>query len=108
MRVIPGTQVDGFSDYVGADLATQTFGSQIAEVDESAAAYFELARGEFSLHDGRIIHGAEPNTSAIRRTGYTMRYFPASVEVLPVEQNRGHKIWLARGQGAEGTRYENA
>lgn len=108
MRVIPGTHVNGFSDYVEADPARQTFASQIAEVDESQAVYFELSRGEFSLHDGRIIHGAESNTSEVRRTGYTMRYFPATVEVLPVEQNQGHKIWLARGQGSPGTQYENA
>lgn len=108
MRVIPGTHSGGFSDYVAADSATQTFDQQIAEVDESRAVYFELERGQYSLHDGRIMHGAEPNTSPLRRTGYTMRYFPASTEVLPVEQNRGHQIWLARGRGAAGTEYANA
>jgi hypothetical protein len=54
------------------------------------------------------VHGAAANTGAVRRTGYTMRYFPASVKVLPVEKNDGWKIWLARGEDSAGNTYENA
>ena len=43
----------------------------------------------------------------MRRTGYTMRYFPASVKMLPVEQNEGWKIWLARGKDLAGNTYAN-
>jgi hypothetical protein len=109
MRVIPGTHLNGgFSDnYVPTDMSVKTFHAEIAEVEESKAVDFELERGQFSLHDGRIVHGAKPNTSSIRRTGYTMRYFPASVKVLPVEQNAGWKIWLARGEDSAGNHYEN-
>jgi hypothetical protein len=109
MRVIPGTHLNGgFSEnYVPTDMTVKTFHAEIAEVDESRAVDFELKRGEFSMHDGRIVHGAKPNTSSIRRTGYTMRYFPASVKVLPVEQNAGWKIWLARGADSAGNQYEN-
>ena len=60
------------------------------------------------VHDGRIVHGAKPNTSPVRRTGYTMRYVPASVKVLPVEKNDGWKLWLARGEDSAGNVYENA
>ncbi|MGL4176319.1 MAG: phytanoyl-CoA dioxygenase family protein [Dermatophilaceae bacterium] len=108
MRVIPGTHRHGFSDYVEADPARQTFTKQIADVPEDQAVYFGLAPGEFSLHDGRIVHGAEPNASDIRRTGYTMRYFPASVRVLPVPRNEGHRLWLARGTDTAGNTYVNA
>ena len=109
MRVIPGTHDNGFSEnYVPTDMTKQTFHAEIAGVDEEKAVYFELERGQLSLHDGRIVHGAEPNTSSIRRTGYTMRYFPASVKVLPVEQNAGWKIWLARGEDSVGNDYVNA
>ena len=31
-----------------------------------------------------------------------MRYFPASVKMMPVEQNEGWKIWLARGEDRAG------
>lgn len=108
MRVIPGTHHNGFSEYRPTDMSVQTFHAEIVEVDEAKAVDFELERGQCSLHDGRIIHGAKPNTSDIRRTGYTMRYFPASVKVLPVEQNAGWKIWLARGRDSAGNSYEPA
>ena len=109
MRVVPGSHLTfGTSEYVPTDMKDKTFHAEIAEVDESRAVDFELQRGEFSMHDGRIVHGAEPNHSPVRRTGYTMRYFPASVRVLPVEQNAGWKIWLARGTDTAGNTYENA
>ena len=109
MRVIPGTHENGgFSEYRPTDMTTQTFHAEIVTVDEEQAVYFELERGECSLHDGRIVHGATANTSPVRRTGYTMRYFPASVKVLPVEANAGWKLWLARGKDTAGNVYENA
>lgn len=109
MRVVPGSHLEGgfHENYVPTDMTEQTFHAQIPDIDESQAIDFELRRGEFSLHDGRIVHGAKPNTSSVRRTGYTMRYFPASVQVMPVEQNAGWKIWLARGKDSAGNRYEN-
>jgi Phytanoyl-CoA dioxygenase (PhyH) len=109
MRVVPGSHLaGGFSDnYVPTDMSVQTFHAEIADVDESKAVDFELERGEFSLHDGRIVHGAKPNTSPMRRTGYTMRYFPTSVRMLPIEINEGWKIWLARGEDVAGNTYAN-
>src|SRR4051812_1577611 len=63
MRVIPGSHVNGgFSEsYVPTDMTEQTSHAEISDVDESQAVDFELARGEFSIHDGRIVHGAKPN-----------------------------------------------
>jgi ectoine hydroxylase-related dioxygenase (phytanoyl-CoA dioxygenase family) len=110
MRVVPGSHLaGGFSEnYVATDMSVQTFHAEIADVDEGKAVDFELQRGEFSLHDGRIVHGAKPNTSAVRRTGYTMRYFPSSVKMQPIEANEGWKIWLARGRDLAGNTYANA
>jgi hypothetical protein len=109
MRVIPGSHLNGgFSEnYEPTDMTEQTFHAQIADVDETRAVDFELQRGEFSLHDGRIVHGAKPNTSAMRRTGYTMRYFPTSVRMQPTEINEGWHIWLARGRDLAGNNYAN-
>ena len=109
MRVIPGSHLaGGFSDnYVPTDMTEKTFHAEIAEVDESQAVDFELQRGEFSMHDGRIVHGAKPNHSPVRRTGYTMRYFPSSVKMLEVPQNEGWTIWLARGRDLAGNSYAN-
>lgn len=109
MRVIPGSHLNGgFSDnYQPTDITEQTFHAGLAGVDEEQAVYFELNRGEFSMHDGRIVHGAKANTSPVRRTGYTMRYFPSSVKMQPVEINEGWKIWLARGRDLAGNAYAN-
>src|SRR5437588_4616820 len=74
MRVIPGSHNNGFSEYVPVDSTQNTFDSEIKNLDDSQAVYFELEKGECSLHDGRIIHGATPNRSPFRRCGYTMRY----------------------------------
>jgi ectoine hydroxylase-related dioxygenase (phytanoyl-CoA dioxygenase family) len=102
MRVIPGTHAGGFSDYEKIDGATNTFDTQIKGVDESKAVYFELERGECSLHDSRIIHGATANESPFRRCGYTMRYFSADTKVLDKRE-----IWLARGKDLAGNVYQN-
>lgn len=108
MRVIPGTHNNGFSAYDDADPAENLFATQIkAElVDESAAVYFELARNQCSLHDSRIIHGAEPNTSTRRRCGYTMRYFSQTMRFIP-EANPGFRIWHARGNNPHHNPVEN-
>jgi len=107
MRVIPGTHNNGFSEYQDVDQKYNTFERAIPNVDESKAVYFELARGECSLHDSRIIHGAKANTSPRRRCGYTMRYFSTEAKVLP-ERNANHKVWLARGKNIAGSKFENA
>ncbi|WP_311200702.1 phytanoyl-CoA dioxygenase family protein [Paenibacillus sp. p3-SID867] len=108
MRVIPGTHDSGFSDYEEVDRASNLFDTQIksGSIDESQAVYFELEAGECSLHDSRIIHGAEPNTSPYRRCGYTMRYFSTEALVYP-DKNPGFKVWLARGKNIAGTKFVN-
>lgn len=105
VRVIPGTHLNGFSEYESTG-RERFFSTQISEkIDESQAVSFELEPGECSMHDGRIIHGASANTSPHRRTGYTMRYFSAAIRVIP-EANPGHRIWLARGRNLAGNSYE--
>jgi ectoine hydroxylase-related dioxygenase (phytanoyl-CoA dioxygenase family) len=106
MRVIPGTHHNGFSEYEDVDKTYSTFHAQIKNIDESKAVYFELERGECSLHDSRIIHGATANTSPYRRCGYTMRYISADTKVNP-EKNPGWKFWLARGENLAGNPIEN-
>jgi ectoine hydroxylase-related dioxygenase (phytanoyl-CoA dioxygenase family) len=111
MKVIPGTHlsVGGFSEYEATDNAVlNIFDRQIKPelIDESDAVYFELQPNECSLHEARIMHGADANTSPRRRAGYTMRYFPTTTRLIP-ERNASHQIWLARGQDIAGNQYEN-
>ncbi|MGH9105181.1 MAG: hypothetical protein ACRDZX_04975 [Acidimicrobiales bacterium] len=82
-------------------------GRPIDELDLSKAAPLELRRGECSLHDGRIKHGARLNRSRRRRLAYTMRYLSAEVKVVP-ERNVGHRLWLARGRPLAQNVFENA
>jgi len=101
LRVIPGTHTNGFSEYVEVDKATNTFGSEIKPelIDESQAVYFELNPNECSLHDGRIIHGAQANTSDRRRAGYTMRYFSLETKFNPdAPGNETHRLFYCRGE----------
>ncbi|MBA2940934.1 phytanoyl-CoA dioxygenase family protein [Paenibacillus sp. CGMCC 1.16610] len=106
MQVIPGTHHHGFSEYESVDRAKNLFSTQIKNLDTSKAVHFELGRGECSLHDARIAHGADPNRSADRRCGYTMRYFATDTKVFP-EKNKNFKVWLARGKDIAGNQYAN-
>ena len=106
MRVIPGTHRNGFSEYEAVGENENIFNREIKKVDDSKAVYFELERGECSLHDSRIIHGAQANKSPHRRCGYTMRYFSTEARVIP-EKNPGFKIWLARGKDIAGNPFVN-
>lgn len=100
MKVIPGShQLGGDSDYEKVDMTDNLFGTQIKDVEDSQAVHFELAPNECSLHDSRLIHGADPNTSDRRRCGYTMRYFSQQMRFNPdYPGNKGFKIWHARGK----------
>lgn len=101
MGVIPGTHYNGFSEYQDVDSATNTFWAEIKpeKIDIENAIWFELNKGEFSLHDGRIIHGAGPNKSDRIRCGYTMRYFNLNMNLVKDHPlNTEHKIWYCRGE----------
>lgn len=109
MRVLPGTHQDGFSQYEQVDTNTNIFPTQILPglIDESKAVYFVLKPNHYSLHEARLIHGAQANSSDKRRCGYTMRYFPTTTHIYP-DRNPGHKLWLARGVDCGNNQFENA
>ena len=110
MGVLPGTHTGGFSGYetIGAEDNFEGFERRIKPelVDEAKAVYFTLKPNECSLHEARIIHGAKANTSANRRAGYTMRYFPTTSQVI-AKRNPSHPLWLVRGQDRAGNTFVN-
>lgn len=111
LRVIPGTHHNGFSEYTQVDKHTNTFSTEIRPdlIDESKAVYFELEPNECSLHDGRIIHGAEANTSDRRRAGYTMRYFSLETKFNPdAPGNETHRLFHCRGENIANNSLETA
>jgi len=109
MYVIPRTHVEaqqGFSDYDAVDTAQNVFPTEItkSQRDASKALPCELQPNHASLHDARLMHGSEPNTSNLRRCGYTMRFMSSSVK-LSDEYKEFHQIYLARGRDLAGQDY---
>lgn len=107
MGVVPGShRSDTALAYERVDAVAGVLDRRIApgQIDESAMVYAKLAPGEFTLHDARIVHGAEPNHSDRRRAGYTMRYFPTTTRIIP-ETNAEHQVYLARGRDRAGNSY---
>lgn len=107
MYVIPRTQDNGYSDYEPVDAEKNVFPTEIKkfQFDESKKVPIELQPNQCSIHDGRLIHGSPPNTSAIRRCGYTMRYTSAKVKYNQERIGPYHEIYLARGQDRAGNKY---
>jgi hypothetical protein len=113
MNVIPRTHNTGklgFSDYDDLTPGTAVFNDEIkaAQRDPSQAVAIELEPNQCSLHDGRIIHGSAPNTSSIRRCGYTMRYISTRVREDREKVGQWHHLYLARGQDQAGNVYGDA
>lgn len=110
MMVIPRTHREGragFSDYEPVDSSLNVFTTEITRTqrDESRSVPVELKPNQCSLHDARIQHGSEPNTSSLRRCGWTLRFCPASVR-FSEERNAGvQNVYLARGRNLAGNTY---
>ena len=66
-------------------------------VDEFKAVDFVLKAGDVSVHHPNIIHGSNPNTSAQRRCGLTIRYIPTSTRITSKEP--WPCAFLLRGEG---------
>jgi len=101
MGVIPGTHHNGFSEYEEMGTNHKIFNFQIKgnTIDENEVVWFELKKNTFSLHDSRIIHGANANTSNTRRTGYTMRYFNTDLVFNRQHPNNlNKKIYHLKGE----------
>lgn len=110
MYVVPRTHDNGYSTYEPVDVRNNVFASEItpAQRRDELAVPCELQPNQASLHNGRLIHGSPPNTSALRRCGYTMRYIPTSVRFRDDIINRDgaiHQIYLARGRDRAGNTY---
>jgi hypothetical protein len=105
MLVIPRT-LDGTSEHEPVDANQNVLPWEVKRrpVDGSNAVTIELQPNHASLHDGRLLHGSPPNTSNLRRCGYTMRYMPSTVK-FSQEAEATHNIYLARGRDRAGNHY---
>jgi Phytanoyl-CoA dioxygenase (PhyH) len=110
MMVIPRTHTEGragFSDYGPADTRTAVFSTEILEQqrDDARRVYIELQPNQCSLHDARIQHGSEANTSSIRRCGWTLRFCPTAVKFNKERFAGAHHVYLAKGRDLGGNTY---
>jgi len=108
MMVIPETHrlgQKGFSDYNDVDTAKNVFHNEIVQEhrDDSKRVYIELEPNQCSLHDARIQHGSEPNTSNLRRCGWTLRFTSTAVKFHDFKG--AHVVYLARGRDRAGNAY---
>jgi hypothetical protein len=106
MKVIPRS-LHGYSDYEPVDTAKNVFPIEIKQAmrDDSKSVFIELQPNHASMHDGRLMHGSEANTSDIRRCGYTMRYMSTAVKMNEEFAGGWHQIYLARGKDRAGNKY---
>ena len=116
LRVIPRSHMgQRLHEHLHEDRADLTLNQRMAagSFDESAAVDLELEPGQMSLHDVYMIHGAQANTSAKRRTGVALRYMPATSvferDLRPVDGKSGvavdfarRPLWLLRGTDRSG------
>lgn len=110
MRIIPRTHTSGkqgFSDYDDLKPGEAVFNDEIkaTQRDSTQAIPIELEANQCSLHDGRIIHGSEPNTSSKRRCGYTMRFVSTRVRANHEQIGAWHHLYLVRGKDHAGNVY---
>ncbi len=81
MRYLPGSHWFGHLTYSltendDAEVLNQT----VVGVEQFGSPVdVELRAGEVSVHSDLLVHGSEPNRSARRRCGLTLRYCPADV-----------------------------
>jgi phytanoyl-CoA hydroxylase len=99
MRVLPGTQnmrLLSRREMVDVDEEQFVLNSQVhpSLIDDSDVVDLELDAGDLSIHNPRIIHGSEGNTSDSWRIGLTLRYIPTSTRV----KSDGWRNILVRGQ----------
>ena len=105
MQVVPRT-LDGTSEHQTVDASTNVLPWEVKSKpgNGTQVVTIELQPNHASLHDGRLLHGSPPNTSNMRRCGYTMRYMPTTVKLRDSYQSL-HNIYLARGRDRAGNKY---
>ncbi len=98
MRLLPGTQNNRLlsrREMIEVPDGKNVLASGIhpSQIDDSHVVDLELNPGDVSVHNPRIIHGSESNTSDTWRIGLTLRYIPTSTRVM----REGDRPILVRG-----------
>ena len=79
MKFIPRTHNLGHLKWRKAKVPC-VLDQEVVDVEQlGEPVYDTLKAGEFSLHADMLVHGSDPNASARRRCGLTLRYCPPTV-----------------------------
>ncbi|SHI43762.1 Phytanoyl-CoA dioxygenase (PhyH) [Roseomonas rosea] len=80
VRMLPGTHAEQLPHGHTQDAANMLGRREhvMRPIDEDRAIDVVLAPGEMSIHHALVIHGSAPNQGQTRRTGFAIRYIPAS------------------------------
>ena len=103
MRVIPRSHVNAQLAYRHSTEAENNVLSQTtlaAEEQGDPPVTIALRAGQMSLHTDWLIHGSDPNRSARRRCGLTLRFTSADVRAL--EPSWATRSIICRGRDAAG------
>ncbi|MCE9616147.1 MAG: phytanoyl-CoA dioxygenase family protein [Lentisphaerae bacterium] len=99
MQFIPGTHRLGHLRWKDTP-DPAVLNQEIVDVAQFGAPVFDtLKAGEMSLHADMLAHGSEPNQSARRRCGLTIRYCPPVVRSMA---NWNHASIICRGHDPSG------
>jgi ectoine hydroxylase-related dioxygenase (phytanoyl-CoA dioxygenase family) len=101
MRVIPGTQTLDLQEMKPNEAVDSVLHSEIdaSFVDDTNAVDFVLAPGDVSIHNPKIVHGSNANTSDRWRVGLTIRYIPTSTAIT---RDGAGSPYLLRGEAVAG------
>jgi len=102
MRFIPGSHDKGHLRFrrsaPDSVLAIETVGAEALGQPVSD----RLKAGQMSLHADMLVHGSEPNLSARRRCGLTIRYCPPQVLMFDERWAASVEAIVCRGRDASG------
>jgi ectoine hydroxylase-related dioxygenase (phytanoyl-CoA dioxygenase family) len=102
MRVIPASHKTDLQKMNRRTDVANVLSSEIDSefVEEGKAVDIKLKAGDVSVHHPNLIHGSNPNTSANRRCGLTIRYIPTSTRITSEEP--WPTAFLLRGEAVAG------
>lgn len=102
MRVVPATQDMQLHEMQRHTEEDNVLSSRIdpSLVQEEKAVDIVLKAGDVSVHHPNIVHGSNPNLSARRRCGLTIRYIPTSTRI--VHEGPWASAFLLRGKAVDG------
>ena len=107
MRVVSGSHKDRVVlDHEIDSSGRTTLPLGLNGIDTSAAVDVEVEAGGFSAHDPFVLHGSNPNRSARRRCGITIKYIATDVTIdrdyVSPTKFDWHGVRLYHARGARG------